>query len=145
MIAVRIDFDELGMAYWAASTLTHYYQAGGAADRACAYGEAAVALVSDAAIKVSDEPEYRRWKAAALDRLAQAQASSGDNTAASANMAASIDTLNTLYEELPNNGRRSDLTKAIAAALQWHDTRGVGTPQVRERWAALGSVLNTTL
>jgi hypothetical protein len=69
--------DDVGMTFWAAGSLAHFYLKGGDAGRAVAYAETAVDLVREAALKDPDEPEYRRWQASGMARLAEAQAAAG--------------------------------------------------------------------
>ena len=69
--------DDVGMTFWAASSLAHYYLKGGAAERAVAYAEVAADVAREAARKDPDEPEYGRWEASGLERLGEAQAAAG--------------------------------------------------------------------
>jgi tetratricopeptide (TPR) repeat protein len=116
------------MTFWAASSLAQYYMKGGAADRAVPYAEAAVDLVKEAAIKDPDEPEYQRWSASGMARLAKAQAAAGDFAAAVASLEASIETMRTLHQALSTTWSRRDLREAIKSASK-----------VSERWRAASS------
>ena len=69
--------DDVGMTFWAASSLAHYYLKGGAADRAVPYAEVAVDLAREAARRDPDEPEYGRWEADGAARLREAQLAAG--------------------------------------------------------------------
>src|SRR5687768_14647860 len=69
--------DDVGMTFWAASSLAHYYLKGNATDRAVAYAEVAVDLAREAARKDPDEPEYRRWEASGMARLVEARTAAG--------------------------------------------------------------------
>jgi hypothetical protein len=129
LTSARTDFDEVGMSYWAASSLAHYYAKGGAPDRALAYAEAALSLVRRAAAEDREEPEYRRWIASALERVAGAQAELRDRDAAMGSLTEGVETLRALCDELPNAGRRRDLQKSVAAAIQATEKWGVETPQ----------------
>ena len=144
LIAADPQIDEVGMAYWATSNLAHYYEAGRAPDRSLPYAEAALSLVRDAAAKVQDEPEYRRWMASALERLARAQASSGDHARGMTSLAESIDILHRLYEELPNTGRRQDLQDALAAAIDPSEKWEGCDAATRQRWVAMASELKSS-
>ena len=66
--------EDVGMTFWAASSLAHYYLKGGAADEALSYAEVAVDFIQDAALRDPEEPEYQRWRASGVACLAEAQA-----------------------------------------------------------------------
>ena len=129
LVAARTDIDEIGMSYSAAISLARYYHKGNAPDRAVAYAEAALALVRDAAAKDPEEPEYRRWMAWSLQKLAASQAALGDSDAAIGSLTEAIDVLHALSIELPNAGRRRDLQEALAAAIKTAETWKVEAPQ----------------
>jgi hypothetical protein len=126
--------DDVGMTFWAASSLANYYMKGGAADRAVPYAEAAVGLVERAAHADPDEAEYQRWRASGLARLAEAEAAAGDHAAAAANLAASIDILQALHEALPVDGRRRDLRQAVESALEMCERWPTVSAAERQRW-----------
>jgi hypothetical protein len=96
LVAEAPRIDDVGMTFWAASSLANYYLKGGAAERAIPYAEAAVDFVQKAALMDPDEPEYERWRARGMARLAEAQAAAGDPAAATKSLDASVETLRVL-------------------------------------------------
>ncbi len=140
LIAAELSIDDVGMAYWAAGNLAHYYHAGAAPDRARPYAEAALSLVREAATNDPEEPEYRRWTASALEQLAAVQASEGALDEAIASRAESIEVLRALHEELPNDGRRRELTEGLERAIGSAEAAKAGAAE-RGRWEAMASEL----
>jgi hypothetical protein len=129
------------MTFWAASSLAHYYLKGKAAERAIPYTEAAVDLVQEAALRDPDEPEYQRWRASGMARLAEAQAALGDHTAAMASLDASIEILRALHKTLPTAERQRDLREAVESALKLSEPwTGASSPE-RQRWVELANSL----
>jgi hypothetical protein len=126
------------MTFWAASSLAHYYLKGKAAERAIPYTEAAVGLVREAALRDPDEPEYQRWRASGMARLADAQR---HHTAAMASLDASIEILRALHEALPTAERQRDLKEAVEAAIKVSEPwTGASSPE-RQRWVELANSL----
>ena len=132
--------DDVGMTFWAAGALAHYYLQGGAADRALAYAETAVDLVQEVALRDPDEPEYQRWRASGMARLAEAQAAAGDHAAARASLDASIEILRALHQALPTSGRHRDLREAVESAIKVSEQWPTESSTERQRWVDL---LNT--
>lgn len=133
--------DDVGMTFWAASSLARYYLKSRAADRAVQYSEAAVEVVQDAGNRDPNEPEYQRWRASGIARLAEAQAAAGDHTAAMATLNASIEILRALQQALPTAARRRDLREAVESAVQVSEGwTGVSSAQ-RQRWVELSATL----
>jgi hypothetical protein len=135
--------DDMGMTFWAASSLANYYMKGGAPDRAIPYAAAAVDFVQEAALRDPDEPEYQRWRASGMARLADAQAAIGDHTAAMVSLDASIEILRALHRALPTAGRHRDLRETVESALKVSERwTGTASPE-RQRWVELAkSLLN---
>jgi hypothetical protein len=140
LVAADPRIQDVGMTFWAAGSLAHYYLKGGAADRAIPYAEAAVGLVQEAAQRDPGEPEYQRWRASGLARLADAQATVGDHPAAIASLDASIEILRALHKELPTAERRRDLKEAVEAAVKLSEPWGASPPE-RQRWVELANPL----
>jgi hypothetical protein len=132
--------DDVGMTFWAAGSLARYYLKGGAADRALPYAEAAVDFVQEAALKDPEEPEYQRWCASGMARLAEAQAAIGDHAAATASLDASIEILWALHQALPMAGRRRDLRDAVESAVKVSEQWPTVSSTEHQRWVEL---LNT--
>jgi hypothetical protein len=132
--------DDVGRTFWAASSLANYYLKSGDAPRAISYAEAAVDLVQGASIKDPVEPEYQRWHASGLGRLAEGQAAVGNHRDAAASLDAGIEILRRLFETLATPGRRRDLQQAVdsavAASAQWPDAQ-----TVRQHWIELSQTL----
>jgi hypothetical protein len=131
-------FDDVGMAFWAASNLAAYFS-GHKPERAVTNAQLAAKFVWEASRRDSDEPEYQRWYSDALRRLAEAEAATGRHTAALKCLDTSIEVLRALYEQLPTPGRRDDVRKAIESALRDVAHWPVAASAVRERWASLAS------
>ena len=110
--------DDIGMTFWALSSLALYYLKSRDAEWALQYAKAAVVLVQDAGSRDPDEPEYARWGARGIALLAEAQAAAGDHAAATANLEASIEIMRILFEALPTAGRRRDLQEAVESAVE---------------------------
>jgi tetratricopeptide (TPR) repeat protein len=144
IIAASPEIDDVGMSYWAASNLARYYEASGVPDQALPIADTALSLVRDAAAKDPDEPDYQRWTASALQRLAGIQSSKGDGDNAVASMNEAIGILQRLYAELPNAGRRRDLKEALTTAIQSAREWKTGDPQVQQRWITMSSELDPT-
>jgi hypothetical protein len=141
LVAADPRIQDVGMTFWAASSLAHYYLKGKAAERAIPYTEAAVGLVREAALRDPDEPEYQRWRASGMARLADAQAAVGDHTAAMASFDASIEILRALHEALPTAERQRDLKEAVEAAIKVSEPwTGASSPE-RQRWVELANSL----
>jgi hypothetical protein len=141
LVAADPRIQDVGMTFWAASSLAHYYLKGKAAERAIPYAEAAVGLVQEAALRDPDEPEYQRWRASGMARLADAQAAVGDHTAAMASFDASIEILRALHEALPTAERQRDLKEAVEAAIKVSEPwTGASSPE-RQRWVELANSL----
>lgn len=134
--------DDVGMAFWAASSLADYYGPGQAGDRAVLYAQAAVGLVAEAARKCPNEAAYQRWRAGALARLAEAQAAAGATAEAAASLRASIEVLQALHEELPSAGGRRDLREAVKSALQVSERWASISATERQRWVELSNALS---
>ncbi len=71
LVAVDPRYHDVGMAYWAASTLAHLHNLLRASTPAVRYARTALALVKAAAAQVPDETEFGRWVASATARLAE--------------------------------------------------------------------------
>jgi hypothetical protein len=141
LVAADPRIQDVGMTFWAASSLAHYYLKGKAAERAIPYAEAAVGLVQEAALRDPDEPEYQRWRASGMARLADAQAAVGHHTAAMASLDASIEILRALHEALPTAERQRDLKEAVEAAIKVSEPwTGASSPE-RQRWVELANSL----
>ena len=110
--------DDVGMSFWAASSLADYSLKGKDAASAVAYGQEAVELVRQAARRDREEPEYERWHASGLERLARAQAAAGDREPAMASLDASLQILAALYQALSSPGRKRDLEEATELAVK---------------------------
>lgn len=134
LVAETPRIDDVGMTFWAASSLANYYLKGGAPDRAVGHAQAALDLVHNAGLGDPDEPEYPRWQARALARLAEVQAATGDQAAAMANLDRSIEVLRELHDALPGAGRRRDLQDAIESALKLTEGWPMTSPAGRPRW-----------
>jgi hypothetical protein len=132
-----LRIDDVGMIFWAASNLAHYYLKGGVADRAVQYGEVAVDLVREAGLRDPDEPEYQRWLASGMAHLAEAQAAAGDETVAMASLHASIKILRALDQAFSTPGRRLDLREALESALKVSERWTTASSTERQRWADL--------
>jgi len=129
-------FDDVGMTFWAMNNLAQHYLAGQAADRAVPYANAALDLIDEVAGRDPDEPEYQRWRADALARLAEARAAAGDPSSALARLDASIKVLEALHEALPSDERRRDLKEALESALK--ASKGWSKKSAeRKRWTEL--------
>jgi TIR domain len=133
--------DDVGMTFWAASSLATYYLKGQAPERAVPYAEAAVGIVEEASRRDPEEPEYQRWQASGLARLAEAQAGAGDQATALASLQASIEVLRALQVALPSDGRRRDLREALEAALKRSDHWEAVSAESRQAWATLARSL----
>jgi hypothetical protein len=133
--------DDVGMTFWAASNLAHYYMKAGAAGRALPYAKAAVDLVHTAALKDPDEPEYQRWRASGMARLGEAQAAAGDHVTAMASLDAPIEILRALHQALLTTGRRNDLRDAVEAAVKVSESWGAVSSTERQRWVELSNTL----
>jgi hypothetical protein len=134
--------DDVGIVFWAATSLANYYVEGRAANRAVPYAEAAVGFVEEAARKDPNEAEYQRWRASGLALLAEAQAAAGDHAHAAANLTAAIDVLQALHETLPSTSRRRDLREAVESALKWSERWLTVSATERQRWAEFLSALS---
>ncbi len=140
LVAEAPHLDDVGMVFWAASNLAHYYLKGEAAARAVSYAEAAVGLVQEAALRDPDEPEYRRWRASGIARLAEAQAAAGNHAAAMTSLDTSIEIMRALHQTLPTAGRRRDLREAVESAVKVSERWPIVSSTERQRWVEL---LNT--
>lgn len=129
--------DEVGMAFWAASSLANYYSKAGAAERAVEYWEEAAGFVQQAAIRDPDEPEYQRWHASGLAHLAENQAAAGDTAAAMTALDTSIGILRALYEALSTAGRRQDLKEGIESAVKASEGWQGAPASYRQQWQGL--------
>jgi hypothetical protein len=141
LVAEDPCFDDVGRAFWAASNLANYYLKCGVADQAVSYAEAAVDLVQKAALKDTDEPEYERWLARGMARLAEAQAAAGDHAAAMASLNTSVEILRALFQALPMAGRRRDLREAVESAVKVSESWATGSSTLRQRWVELSNAL----
>jgi hypothetical protein len=141
LVAEAPRIDDVGMTFWAASSLAHYYLKGGDAGRAVQYAEAAVDFVQEAALRDPDEPEYQRWSANGIASLAEAQAATGDQTAAMASLDASIEILRALYQALPTTGRHLDLREAVESAMRVSERWMAVSSTERQRWVELSNTL----
>lgn len=141
LVAEVPRIDDVGMTFWAASSLANYYLKGGAAERAIPYAEAAVDFVQKAALIDPDEPEYERWRARGMARLAEAQAAAGDPAAAVTSLDASVETLRVLYQALPTGGRRRDLQEVVESALKVSEGWAAEFSTRRQHWVELSNAL----
>jgi hypothetical protein len=66
--------DDVGMTFWAARSLAHYYLKAGDTARAVAYAESALGFIKEAGLKDPEESEYRHWQAGGSAMLAEARA-----------------------------------------------------------------------
>lgn len=130
------NVDDVGMTYWATSTLAHYFLKGKAPQRAQPYAETAVEFTREAVRRDPDEPEYRRWLASAHSRLADVRAAIGDIESAVREFDASLAILRELAVALPNEGRKRDLRDGLSAALRSSVRWGDAAMDVRSRWEA---------
>jgi hypothetical protein len=129
--------EDVGMTFWAASSLAHYYLKGGAADEALSYAEVAVDFIQDAALRDPEEPEYQRWRASGVACLAEAQAVGGDFAAAMASLDASIEILRSLRKVLSTPGRCRDLREAVESAVRVSERWAAASPTERQRWVGM--------
>lgn len=124
LVAVEPRLDDVGMAYWSASNIAHFYRVTGDVAHARAHAEAALTLARGAVAHDPHEPAYRRFEATALARLSADQAASGDRTNAGAGLRESVGLIRSLYEAWPNTARGADLEAALGGALEhaadWH-------------------------
>jgi hypothetical protein len=139
LVAADPCIQDVGMTFWAASSLADYYLKGKAAERAIPYAEAAVGLAQEVARRDPDEPEYQRWRASGLARLADAQAALSEHTAAIASLDASIEILRVLHNELPTPGRQRDLKEAVEAAVKLSEPWTDASSPERQRWVELAN------
>jgi hypothetical protein len=131
-----LRIDDVGMVFWAASSLADYYLKGRVPERAVQYAEVAAGLVQDAANRCPDEPGYRRWLSSGLARLAEGRAANGDQPDATKNLDESITIMRALYQELSTPGRRRDLRETVESALKVSQAWASASLS-RQRWTEL--------